>query len=272
MNNKKSVLTISLGIIALLLIAGCAQNTTNLKRCTQEAKICQDGSAVGRTDPNCEFAPCPKTDKGKEENKTENNERMLGDIELKEMLENLPSGPQINPNDYPKTLGKYSKNGLILIEKYFCSDVCPQYGGIHLVYKDIKSKEECAKISGDDIIDPAWGGYIGCSPIKTSSSKEIDTGKGRLTLTYENGKAILKGKLERSTPCIGWEVKKMSTADSPISKVTFGINSKTTGEVCIQVVSEPQDINEEVSGVSENTNYGIIFNNKEIFSGMLKDK
>jgi len=27
--------------------------------CTKEAKICPDGSAVGRTGPNCEFAPCP---------------------------------------------------------------------------------------------------------------------------------------------------------------------------------------------------------------------
>ncbi|MFA6422248.1 MAG: DUF333 domain-containing protein [Candidatus Buchananbacteria bacterium] len=29
--------------------------------CTEEAKICSDGSAVGRTGPNCEFAPCPAT-------------------------------------------------------------------------------------------------------------------------------------------------------------------------------------------------------------------
>jgi len=27
--------------------------------CTEEAKVCPDGSAVGRTGPNCEFAPCP---------------------------------------------------------------------------------------------------------------------------------------------------------------------------------------------------------------------
>lgn len=27
--------------------------------CTKEAKICPDGSTVGRTGPNCEFAPCP---------------------------------------------------------------------------------------------------------------------------------------------------------------------------------------------------------------------
>lgn len=27
--------------------------------CTQEAKLCPDGSAVGRVGPSCEFAPCP---------------------------------------------------------------------------------------------------------------------------------------------------------------------------------------------------------------------
>ena len=29
--------------------------------CTTDAKICPDGSVVGRTAPNCEFAACPKT-------------------------------------------------------------------------------------------------------------------------------------------------------------------------------------------------------------------
>ena len=27
--------------------------------CTQEARVCSDGSYVGREGPNCEFAPCP---------------------------------------------------------------------------------------------------------------------------------------------------------------------------------------------------------------------
>jgi hypothetical protein len=31
------------------------------RACTMEAKLCPDGSAVGRTGPNCEFAPCPTT-------------------------------------------------------------------------------------------------------------------------------------------------------------------------------------------------------------------
>jgi hypothetical protein len=29
------------------------------QQCTMEAKVCLDGSSVGRTRPNCEFAPCP---------------------------------------------------------------------------------------------------------------------------------------------------------------------------------------------------------------------
>jgi hypothetical protein len=36
-----------------------AQEAPNQAACTEEAKICPDGSAVGRTEPNCEFAPCP---------------------------------------------------------------------------------------------------------------------------------------------------------------------------------------------------------------------
>lgn len=32
--------------------------TTPPRACTMEAKICPDGSAVGRQGPNCEFAPC----------------------------------------------------------------------------------------------------------------------------------------------------------------------------------------------------------------------
>ena len=35
------------------------RNAPDPQFCTQEAKLCPDGSAVGRTGPNCEFAPCP---------------------------------------------------------------------------------------------------------------------------------------------------------------------------------------------------------------------
>jgi len=35
------------------------ENCTITKACTEEAKLCPDGSAVGRIGPDCEFAPCP---------------------------------------------------------------------------------------------------------------------------------------------------------------------------------------------------------------------
>jgi hypothetical protein len=34
-------------------------NDGDMGVCTMDAKICADGSAVGRSGPNCEFAPCP---------------------------------------------------------------------------------------------------------------------------------------------------------------------------------------------------------------------
>ena len=46
----------------MYLIYPTPQNYTSPnapKACTQEAMLCPDGSYVGRTGPNCEFAPCP---------------------------------------------------------------------------------------------------------------------------------------------------------------------------------------------------------------------
>jgi hypothetical protein len=37
----------------------CTIRTCEPRQCTTEAKVCPDGTAVGRTGPNCEFAPCP---------------------------------------------------------------------------------------------------------------------------------------------------------------------------------------------------------------------
>jgi len=36
-----------------------AKNIQNLVACTLETKLCSDGSAIGRTGPNCEFVECP---------------------------------------------------------------------------------------------------------------------------------------------------------------------------------------------------------------------
>ena len=54
---KKSIL-IALTLF-LIFVAACAQN--DQVACTMDAKICPDGSAVGRISPDCEFAPCSES-------------------------------------------------------------------------------------------------------------------------------------------------------------------------------------------------------------------
>ena len=74
--NKKIASEVAVGIILLVAVAIGGvfywQNKINgqqpagddhQRACTEEAKICPDGSSVGRTGPSCEFAPCPENGK-----------------------------------------------------------------------------------------------------------------------------------------------------------------------------------------------------------------
>ena len=64
----KTILAIAV-VFLILLTAGVslayflAKNSASNKQvaCTMEAKLCPDGSSVGRTGPKCEFSVCPKT-------------------------------------------------------------------------------------------------------------------------------------------------------------------------------------------------------------------
>lgn len=54
---------ILVGILVLASVGGVYYffkvKTPEQKACTMDAKICPDGSSVGRSGPNCEFSPCP---------------------------------------------------------------------------------------------------------------------------------------------------------------------------------------------------------------------
>lgn len=69
MLNKKIANEIAIGIILILaiIVGGIFywQNQKSVQQpeqraCTMEAKLCNDGSYVSRTGPNCEFTPCPE--------------------------------------------------------------------------------------------------------------------------------------------------------------------------------------------------------------------
>jgi hypothetical protein len=67
---KKTIITI-FGSVILFVVLVLGLKTFVLKSvennndhaCTEEAKICPDGSTVGRTGANCEFSPCPELTK-----------------------------------------------------------------------------------------------------------------------------------------------------------------------------------------------------------------
>ncbi|MDB9944386.1 META domain-containing protein [bacterium] len=59
------------------------EDDTTPVACTMEAKICPDGTSVGRTGPNCEFSPCPEVEEVEEpadfEQKVEERDRIPND-------------------------------------------------------------------------------------------------------------------------------------------------------------------------------------------------
>ena len=62
MDISKSYVWAGLVCVALLiaaLVIFIVPQSSQPVACTTEAKICPDGTAVGRTGPNCEFAACP---------------------------------------------------------------------------------------------------------------------------------------------------------------------------------------------------------------------
>lgn len=62
-NQRKLFIIFSIICLILLIFGFLFWQNKNFNNqsvfCTKEAKICPDGSAVGREGPNCEFAPCP---------------------------------------------------------------------------------------------------------------------------------------------------------------------------------------------------------------------
>lgn len=69
----------------------------------------------------------------------------------------------------PLRAGTDAKRGKELVFVYYCSDMCPDQGGVSLTYNQV-SAEECCKLDGEPFYDPAWGGYRGCSPAEEAAA------------------------------------------------------------------------------------------------------
>jgi hypothetical protein len=87
----KNTVLISFGIAILLFVGFCALFITKKEpaqiACTMEAKLCPDGSYVGRQGPQCEFAACPtltESSKAKLNQKILNNGVYITPLEIVE--------------------------------------------------------------------------------------------------------------------------------------------------------------------------------------------
>ena len=105
--NKKINSSIVIVAVVVLVIAGGIfimqswQQQKNVKDngvvCTQEAKLCPDGSYVGRSGPNCEFTLCPQVSQEGDSWKTATNSDLGVSFKYPETL----TTTYIHPVDWP---------------------------------------------------------------------------------------------------------------------------------------------------------------------------
>ena len=89
---------IIVGAVSALLISKSRESLP--KACTMEAKMCPDGSYVGRTGPSCQFADCPSSS-GTTVIKTETGV-LTGQVILSPIcpVERIPPDPACAPKPY----------------------------------------------------------------------------------------------------------------------------------------------------------------------------
>lgn len=56
---QKNLFIFFIVIISILSVFFLKQRNSSTNVCTMEAKLCEDGSSVGRQGPDCKFAECP---------------------------------------------------------------------------------------------------------------------------------------------------------------------------------------------------------------------
>ncbi len=54
-------IVLAVAVVAVVAVTYTMRQAPRQVACTEEAMVCPDGTAVGRTGPNCEFTPCSTT-------------------------------------------------------------------------------------------------------------------------------------------------------------------------------------------------------------------
>lgn len=94
--------------------ATSTQTGGNPVACTMEAKLCPDGTYVGRTGPNCEFAACPSP-----EPVTTGTGTVAGRVTISPTcpVERIPPDPQCAPRPFLGSVDALNTQGSIVTSK-----------------------------------------------------------------------------------------------------------------------------------------------------------
>lgn len=128
MNLKQFFVGRAIGFIVVLILVGLyfyffksapasnvnENNNENDIVCTMEAKECPDGSYVGRSGPNCQFAPCPEL------------KSSMTEAEARAMAEQtcIKGGESLTPGTYNAKSKNWSFQANLNTVKQDCSPAC----------------------------------------------------------------------------------------------------------------------------------------------------
>jgi len=119
---KLTPATVEVIIAVLLVLAGVSfwvismrpAQAPNEQVCTMEAKLCPDGSAVGRSGPNCEFAECPTGGAGTTGSDTTYDSGVRGTVMIGPTcpVQRVPADPACADKPYATAILVYPKGAL----------------------------------------------------------------------------------------------------------------------------------------------------------------
>ncbi len=123
-NMFKNILIVVFGLIAIgFLWSWWSSSQKQIAPCTLEAKLCPDGSSVGRVGPLCEFAPCPGAEATSSAGSGMHGSGIKGTVLLGPTcpVERIPPDPACADKPYVTTLEVTAADGSRSI-KEFSSD------------------------------------------------------------------------------------------------------------------------------------------------------
>lgn len=116
MNRLSILIPVFIVVVAIIIGFWFTSKNVSFKNtppvaCTMEAKICPDGTSVGRTGPNCEFAACPNPS-------ADNGGVLVGKVILGPTcpVETTPPDPRCAPKPYLTKIEAFSVDGTELVK------------------------------------------------------------------------------------------------------------------------------------------------------------